>query len=479
MEEIQKAIQERRLNLEDNLDSFSKGQILPVGTIRKRPNGDFIKTAMGWKYHGKNAKSVAVGTQAKEASNAGGDHKKLDKSETTTRQRLNQINKELGYGSVLKDSQMTQEQSTVYMAYTKTYGNHPRVDIAKEREYNEHLQNTRNDFANRGHKDAAARVQKDIDKQLGPWSGTIREVLADKEGKKLVEAAEEYQSDLRDDPTRKEHLDGLKNVVKQLQEKFGYSHDISAELANAKKDTGYELEWPSRKAFSDRSKLGRMPELDKLNSSQWNDVVKELAEDFHIRGIKNSRQISGVEFNHPKVKKYPLTSQGVRDVDDKFRSSYDKLIKDTLKELSSMRKESKTTHIGDMNLSQKQKHAQKLGIDVKGKSEAQLNKLMISANINKQISEFSSKRELTQEDKDVAKDLEVEKNSPDRKIRVGEGFTSHETVHPEYPSSRSPYKTNVKYKVTKVNDDNTVTIQNHATLKKTTISIKEFKKREK
>jgi len=68
MEEVQKAIQERRLQLEDNLDSFSKGQVLPIGTIRTRPNGDFIKTAMGWKYHSKSSKSVAVGTKAKEAS---------------------------------------------------------------------------------------------------------------------------------------------------------------------------------------------------------------------------------------------------------------------------------------------------------------------------------------------------------------------------------------------------------------------------
>jgi hypothetical protein len=53
MDQISKSLQARRLGIEENIDAISKGQTLPVGTIRKRPNGNFIKTANGWKYHSK------------------------------------------------------------------------------------------------------------------------------------------------------------------------------------------------------------------------------------------------------------------------------------------------------------------------------------------------------------------------------------------------------------------------------------------
>lgn len=52
MDEIVKALQQRNLQKNNQIvDSLSKGKTLPVGTIRKRPNGNFIKTANGWKYH--------------------------------------------------------------------------------------------------------------------------------------------------------------------------------------------------------------------------------------------------------------------------------------------------------------------------------------------------------------------------------------------------------------------------------------------
>lgn len=58
MDEIIKANIQRRLRIECNIvDSFEKARSLPVGTIRKRPNGNFIKTVSGWKYHSSNKKT--------------------------------------------------------------------------------------------------------------------------------------------------------------------------------------------------------------------------------------------------------------------------------------------------------------------------------------------------------------------------------------------------------------------------------------
>lgn len=56
MDEIIKANQQRRLQQQQQInDSFGidiqKGRALPIGTIKQRPNGNFIKTTNGWKYH--------------------------------------------------------------------------------------------------------------------------------------------------------------------------------------------------------------------------------------------------------------------------------------------------------------------------------------------------------------------------------------------------------------------------------------------
>jgi hypothetical protein len=58
MDQIQKAIQANLIRRQDNLDAISKGRVLPVGTIKERSNGNFIKTADGWKYHSQAGTSV-------------------------------------------------------------------------------------------------------------------------------------------------------------------------------------------------------------------------------------------------------------------------------------------------------------------------------------------------------------------------------------------------------------------------------------
>jgi len=55
MDQIKKSIES--ISREDNADILIKGKALPIGTIKKRPNGNFIKTASGWKYHSKHDKN--------------------------------------------------------------------------------------------------------------------------------------------------------------------------------------------------------------------------------------------------------------------------------------------------------------------------------------------------------------------------------------------------------------------------------------
>lgn len=77
-------------------------------------------------------------------------------------------------------------------------------------------------------------------KKEGGKEMSFREVLADKEGRSLVDTIEEYKGDLRDQPGREEHMSGLRNVVGELEKKTGYKYDISEEESNYK-DAGKEI----------------------------------------------------------------------------------------------------------------------------------------------------------------------------------------------------------------------------------------------
>jgi len=169
MEDVTKAIQERRAKMKSNLasqfepspheqylrkkkaeeakpkqddtvikaieqvlmgedDLLVKGRALPVGTIKKRGPNSFIKTASGWKYHG----------------------------------RANE-----------KQSSSSSEEKSM-----------TRIQMVEKLN---HLQQTRDDFYNRGFDDQGKRVQKDIDKlgkKMKESESTLREVLADKDAKK-------------------------------------------------------------------------------------------------------------------------------------------------------------------------------------------------------------------------------------------------------------------------------------------------------
>ena len=53
MDEIAQMLRQRRNAIQQRVQNpeLYKGKALPNGTIRKRPNGNFIKTSQGWKYH--------------------------------------------------------------------------------------------------------------------------------------------------------------------------------------------------------------------------------------------------------------------------------------------------------------------------------------------------------------------------------------------------------------------------------------------
>lgn len=189
MDEIIKANQARRAQQQNQINGsfgidINKGRALPIGTIKKRPNGNFIKTANGWKYHSSANKSTS-------------NEQSSDK--------------------------LTKEQF---------------------REKLTHLQNTRNDFYNRGLEVSADKVQRDIDKLKPEYERlygskksttpkvkkmTLREVLADKEGRSVIDSIEERISDLRDNPGRKEHMEDVRSDAKTLKQKFGYDYDISSQ----------------------------------------------------------------------------------------------------------------------------------------------------------------------------------------------------------------------------------------------------------
>lgn len=63
---------------------------------------------------------------------------------------------------------------------------------------------------------------------------TFIEILNNPESRKLVDIAEEYQSDLRDQPGRTEHIEGLRSIAKEILKLTGFTIDISEEEENFK-----------------------------------------------------------------------------------------------------------------------------------------------------------------------------------------------------------------------------------------------------
>ena len=237
MKDIHKAIQARNLAIQQGIgDTFSKGKALPNGTIRKRPNGNFIKTPMGWKYHSKNAKSVAVGTAAKEASNGDekivvpeGDIARFNSAQKITGQRFYSGAKlfrgEEGakrYISEIKKHQAKQKKTST-----------SKIDKEKLT----HLQNTRNDFYNRGFKEQGDKVQADIDKLGGKKTHIGDMSLSDKQ-----KAAKKLGID-------------IKGKTDAQLSKLMISANVDKQIADFKKKKGSKKSFPQNKISSIESTI--------------------------------------------------------------------------------------------------------------------------------------------------------------------------------------------------------------------------------
>lgn len=161
---------------EDYLDAqedlIEKGKALPIGTIKKRGDNNFQKTANGWKYHSRANK---------------GPH-------TTHNVRADEI-----------------------LAATK------EINKLKEK------RNAAKDIYKRDVLKAEIdKKQKTLDSLRGTKKKamTFEEALADPAGRKMIDAIEEYIGDLKDDPGRTEHLEGLQDAIKSLKKKTGYQYHI-------------------------------------------------------------------------------------------------------------------------------------------------------------------------------------------------------------------------------------------------------------
>ena len=346
MDDIQKANQAQRLQVQENVETMSKGESLPVGTTRTHGGRTFIKTPGGWKYHGKGAASVKSGTDAKAASTSHtssvekvnditfvvdiksqygttrqtysnvqeanrakkqvddafrsgsikstgdvgkvlnssgnsdkiyGDLYKLKSSGKITQQEwagmkndvaagksekvnkmiaaINTKSKGAGQGKHIGDMTPADKQKWAAQLGVDTKGKSASQinKLLVEKNVDRQIANfkaSKNDkmldglsmaARMRGDKDSAAQYQARKNRPASERRPvgkrepmTFREILADPKGKAIFESIEEYIVDLRDDPTRKEHLDGLKDAVQELERGSGYKYDISEQLAAAK-----------------------------------------------------------------------------------------------------------------------------------------------------------------------------------------------------------------------------------------------------
>lgn len=114
---------------------------------------------------------------------------------------------------------------------------------------------------------------------------TFREVLDDRTpggGRELMDSIDEYRGDLRDQPDRKEHMDGLRHTVKELKEKTGYTLDISEQEDNYKEAKATQKE---SKMSSAAGQVGESV-LNNKDADYRQSEAAEKAVDAKIKALK-------------------------------------------------------------------------------------------------------------------------------------------------------------------------------------------------
>jgi hypothetical protein len=299
MDEITKALHASRQLIEQNLvDTFEKGKAVPVGTIKKRPNGNFIKTTDGWKYHSK------AGTRGSgSGSDSTGGHedvKPYSKKLTSNRQSYDwgdvvTVKDGTSWTAVLhpdniqaverlKDGQSTifRDEQNLSWKVTKI----PNRDYYNIEGLHNNSQHKGNFVLKQGMKhNKPLRMSGEPTKQ----EPTLIQVLNDPKGKRQIEYIEEYIGDLRDQPGRKEHMEGLRDKVDELKHKFNYTYDIKEQEANYKKATSkpdkHIGDMNKDEKLAAAKKLG-IKDADKLSPARLNRQLIGASIDKHVANFR-------------------------------------------------------------------------------------------------------------------------------------------------------------------------------------------------
>lgn len=195
MNEIHKAQADR---IQHIFDSFEKARTVhPIGMIKEMGGRKYIKTPTGWKYHGK-GKGAKAQAHAREHGKKEGQS---SSSQATTEDKAKKLLAELKQRSESGQEGMLIDPAAKDAPHIKQLVDQGAVSIENNR---------------------ISYVQP----ASSSSEPTMREVLANPDAKFMVETIEEYISDLRTDPGRKEHMEGLKSAVEELKNMTGYKYDI-------------------------------------------------------------------------------------------------------------------------------------------------------------------------------------------------------------------------------------------------------------
>jgi hypothetical protein len=270
-------LEQQDLDKSESIDIL-KGKSVPVGTVRKRPNGMFVKTNNGWKYQ-----SSHKTHEAKEDAETRSKVKPMSGHLKTAVETGHSVNKNSGRGQSWTnydhDSghrvQVT-KMDDKYHVSSGTVGTKeglsPRTEGVSKVEADKMASQLMSDHDKRGKirdlldkekkskwdKVPTGRGSEEFEakrplrykvaakkaaakKELKSTPATFKEVLDDRSpggSREMMDSIEEYQGDLRDNPGHKDHMEGLRSKVSELEKKTGYKHDISEQEEAHKEASG-------------------------------------------------------------------------------------------------------------------------------------------------------------------------------------------------------------------------------------------------
>ncbi len=295
-------------------DELIKAKAVPVGTIRKRPNGMFIKTAMGWKYHSSHkTHSAKEGGKKETLSDVDtpisrmlkDSEKKYDstKPSTWTDKQIADRHKEI---KAAGESGASRNWSgTARMIAADVLVEHDKRKLGGKKESKPALKEVDaaisaagKALADKKSPDAisalrdkakklgmaygmdtkkideaisTSRKGHEGDKKSGPDNPmSFREVLANPEGKRLVEEIEWDSSDKK----------LIQDIKQELYEKTGFKYD---DTVQSKKKSKHVSDMSSSELHSAASKIGvkgheKMKDAQLKKELVGKNVEKQLAE---------------------------------------------------------------------------------------------------------------------------------------------------------------------------------------------------------